>query len=369
MKILFLSSTIPNYVADGLFHGLRCLDGVTLVDVPRIDYMYTNATDEALDKTGSRGNTLYHLLQESEGLGGRRTFWQRDLEEYDCIIFSDIYEQCDLFHKIYRGIHPKKRQSLCIVDGYDVPAMFPYFHNSFNLKVRPWVYTYSISKVPYFKREYENASALYGVPKQRFLSLNKMLSVVLQKPASLFPISMSIPEALIQYIPLGNKPQEFVQYNIDEELSELFPERPPASLGKWQPVYENQAQYYQDIGRSKFGITLKRAGWDCLRHYEYTAKGAILCFRDLHKKSPFCAPFELDDTNCIPYQHKSELLSKIGKMSLLELEQIQENQYKWIARYTTRQVAQRFLDYFFATQKAQAARQYFPVSKQVAETC
>jgi len=344
MKILFLNGNVPNYVTDGLFHGLKSIPGVLVVDTPRLDYMYEDAASGDLAKTGSRGNTLYSLLPDAKEANGKRTFWQTDLEEYDYIVFTNIFQQCDLFHFIYKSINPKKRNALCIIDGDDMPAMFPFFNNSFNIRVRPWSYFYRIRKANYFKREYESTGSLVGVTKEKFSFLNKLFSAVLKKPSALLPISMSIPGKHIEYVPLKNKIKEFVDYNVDEELSDLFNQRKAAELGKWQPAFEKQKDYYDDIRQSKFGITTKRAGWDCLRHYEYAAKGAILCFKNLQAKNEFCAPFGLNESNCITYHSREDLLNKIKSKSVGELESIQENQYRWIENHTTEEVANRFLD-------------------------
>ncbi|MDB5119069.1 MAG: hypothetical protein JWN56_287 [Sphingobacteriales bacterium] len=344
MKILFLNGNIPNYVTDGLFHGLRSIPGIVVVDTPRVDYMYTDATVEDLKKTGSRGNTLYKLLNEATETAGKRTYWQMEMEQYDYILFTDIYHQCDLFHYIYKSLHPKRRASLCIIDGYDTTSMFPYFNNSFNLKVRPWTYFYKVNTANYFKREHESAPGLFGITADRFPTLNKVLSKMIKMPLKVFPISMAIPEEHIEYVPLKNKSKEFVNYNVDNELVDLLTVKAVSELGKWQPMFENQNDYYTDIKQSKFGITAKREGWDCLRHYEYAAKGAILCFKNLDKKNTYCAPFGLDNTNCITYTNKQDLLNKLKSATITELEDLQNNQYKWVENYTTKKVALRFLD-------------------------
>lgn len=344
MKILFLNSTIPNYVTDGLFHGLRSIPGITVVDVPRLDYMYCDASMPALAKTGSKGNTLYKLLQDVPEIKGNRTFWYENINEYDLIIVSDIFHQCDLFHSIYNKLHRSKKSKLCIVDGYDDVAMFPFFNISYNLRIRPWSYLYKTRRVQYFKREYQNAASLFGFSKERFPFYNKIFSRFFKRPGTVYPISMSIPQIHIKYIPFKNKVNDFVAYNVDKDLNDLFADRRIAELGKWQPAFNDQFEYFSNIEKSKFGITSKRAGWDCLRHYEYAAKGTILCFKNLANKDLLCAPFELDETNCIPYFNKEDLLRKIRSKSIMELESIQEQQYKWIEKYTTKKVALRFLD-------------------------
>lgn len=43
----------------------------------------------------------------------------------------------------------------------------------------------------------------------------------------------------------------------------------------------DEKAYYHDYAQSVFGITHKKAGWDCLRHYEILANGCIPFFKDL----------------------------------------------------------------------------------------
>jgi len=38
---------------------------------------------------------------------------------------------------------------------------------------------------------------------------------------------------------------------------------------------------------------MKRGGWDCLRHYEIAAAGAVPCVRQLEGKPSSCAPHGL----------------------------------------------------------------------------
>lgn len=342
MKILYINSSTPSYVADGLFHGLKMLAEIEIVDCPKMNYMYQDATCLDLERTGTHGNTLYGLLN-GDPLRGERTLWPYDIDKFDYIIFTDIFMECDLFNYIYKILHPSRRNRICIVDGYDTSAMFPYFNNMKNLKIRPWTYLYPVRKVKYFKREVVNSADLLGISKEKYGVVNEFISRFIRLPGKLLPVSMSIPEELIEYIPLAEKSKDFVNYNLDPELADLFPQHKIAELGKWQPSISDQALYFAEIGKSRFGITTRRAGWDCLRHYEYAAKGAILCFRNLHSKPALTAPYGLDAGNCIAYDNRKQLMDQLSAFSDRELQIIQDNQYKWIRNHTTRSVATRFL--------------------------
>ncbi|MBN7799916.1 hypothetical protein J0A67_03540 [Algoriphagus aestuariicola] len=45
--------------------------------------------------------------------------------------------------------------------------------------------------------------------------------------------------------------------------------------------FGSELEYYQMYQAAKFGFTWKKGGWDCLRHYEIIANGAIPVFRDI----------------------------------------------------------------------------------------
>lgn len=46
-------------------------------------------------------------------------------------------------------------------------------------------------------------------------------------------------------------------------------------------TYDSEEEYYKEYQQSWFGITTKKAGWDCMRHYEILANGCIPLFEDL----------------------------------------------------------------------------------------
>ena len=48
-------------------------------------------------------------------------------------------------------------------------------------------------------------------------------------------------------------------------------------------IYDDEEEYYQDYRDSLFALTKKKAGWDCLRHYEIMAQGCIPLFENLEE--------------------------------------------------------------------------------------
>jgi hypothetical protein len=79
------------------------------------------------------------------------------------------------------------------------------------------------------------------------------------------PISFSIPREKI-------RPLELSKSNL------IAPLVPGVSSTF---IYDNEKDYYDMYADSMFGLTWKKAGWDCLRHYEILAAGCIPLFVDI----------------------------------------------------------------------------------------
>jgi len=46
-------------------------------------------------------------------------------------------------------------------------------------------------------------------------------------------------------------------------------------------LFTNESDYYAEYQKSWFALTCKKAGWDCMRHYEILANGCIPVFKDI----------------------------------------------------------------------------------------
>lgn len=79
------------------------------------------------------------------------------------------------------------------------------------------------------------------------------------------PITFSIPEEkIVKTFPGKTK-----------LLSDLIP-------GKIETyIYHTEEDYYNEYKQSFFAITIKKAGWDCMRHYEIMANGCLPVFLDI----------------------------------------------------------------------------------------
>lgn len=80
-----------------------------------------------------------------------------------------------------------------------------------------------------------------------------------------YPISFSIPEQKI--------------ISGVTEKTKRFAHIVPGDLSTY--IFDTEASYRADYQTSVFGRTQRKAGWDCLRHYEILANGCIPWFQDL----------------------------------------------------------------------------------------
>ena len=86
----------------------------------------------------------------------------------------------------------------------------------------------------------------------------------------LYPISFSIPACkIVAEVPAKKR-----------YMSRMIPGNPESY------IYQTEEEYYRQYQESFFARTTQKAGWDCMRHYEILANGAIPYFPDLPKCPP-----------------------------------------------------------------------------------
>lgn len=331
--IVFLHPGIPDYAGDGLFHGLRMLLGNEVIDYPRMDYMYTDYPPERWKGVGNGGKILYGLLKDNQVLQKHREKIDDAIRNSQTIIISQPNGFGKEIVPLMNGIkHCNAWQKIVWVDGSDVPAVFPFISFRRTLREFPTTILWPMHRWLYFKREY--AGKQHMAPS--------VLPAVLKK-YRIQPLSISIPEEHIENISIDHKRKDFPGYVVDEGLAKLE-KLHHGSLGAQSFLFNDELSYLQDICDSRFGITTKRSGWDALRHYEYAAKSAILCFKQLNEKPASSAPHGLDHTNCIVYQNAKDLRERIQSLTEEERRSLQMNTYHWVKEHSTKEEAQRFLN-------------------------
>lgn len=227
--------TMAEYVTDSLFHGLRSLLGDDVVDSPRLWHMYRKDKAEdrvRFDRLWGRGFTLYGLLGDDSGVDRSDVPARLAARHYDLVVVTVHCSAADA-HQKYRVLdHVRKiaehypPHKIAFVDTLD-SSSFDY------QELRPLAV--------YFKRE------------------------LVDRPWA-HPVSISIPREKFVSSPRLEK---------DKDFAACVPGRHSTY------VFEHEADYYADYQRSLFGLTTRKGGWDCMRHYEILANGCVPYFSGL----------------------------------------------------------------------------------------
>lgn len=258
MKIFYLTTKDPTLQGDFqencILIGLRQLVGNLVVDWPRKDVLYGDFSKSPKEQLHGRGFTLYSEPIEDIK---RNEDIKSQITEDDVILYG-VTEAYGITE--YPELN-KLTPNVWYIDGHDDP---------------------NIRKTPCFKRE------------------------LFQTHSGVWPTGFGIPDWCIRATNLEAK-TKMVQLNApDPELMGKYGTVPKIhfhpTLSNY--IFENEKDYYDDMASAWFGVTVKRGGWDSLRHYEIIAAGSVLVFRDYDKKPKMCAPQELP---CFSYSSVEEL--------------------------------------------------------------
>jgi hypothetical protein len=323
-RVLFVNSNTPDYLADGVFHGLRELLGPDAVDFPKAEYLYAGFPRDAFSGLWGRGFTLYALLPDIE-VRRHHVLWRALDGEFDLVVFGDIWRSFGLWSEW----GPRLRQAgraMAVLDGHDTPRPYPYSFFWWRRRYW-WLLPRAHTRAPYFKREV--------TPATRWFASYLLLPPPVGRRLGTLPISFSIPSQKIVCAPV-EKVKDFPIHIVDPELAQ----RVGGELGH---AFEREEDYYGDLRRTRFGITTKRRGWDAMRHYEIAASGAVPCFRDLDRKPVTCAPFGLHAGNCISYRDADDLLARVKGISDSRYDELQKGALAWARANTTVERARALL--------------------------
>jgi hypothetical protein len=327
MRLLFLTVNREDYLSDSILHGLREILGASVVDYPKKDCLYTSHHQK--QPIYGNGFTLYKTLDDID-IDRTRISDKICRDYFDYIFFSDISEQFGYLLTYYNYIN---RNKIVIIDGNDSPKIFPFFGKYW--RKFPYMFLPSFQNKSYiFKREWTPLTLKY----RSYLLLPNFVCSKFYQNLNIHKISFSIPNIkIVKEVPLKSK--LFGYHIVDPEIIEKH------NYGEAHYAFDNEEDYYKDLQISRFGITTKRAGWDCMRHYEIAANGAVPCFRDLDLKPHYCAPHDLTPgINCINYHSYEDLIEKINSIDEFNYKHMQINAMDWVRTKTTKNIASYILD-------------------------
>ncbi|HEX8158870.1 MAG TPA: hypothetical protein VF526_15905 [Solirubrobacteraceae bacterium] len=321
-RVLFVTPGFEDYLSDGILHGLRELLGSDAIDFPKQDVLYAGGS--GLVRGG--GFTLYGLLDDVP-LDRHRALFRAEAGEFDLVVFGDIWRTFGLFTEW--GPRLRGRVPVAVLDGADRVEPYPY--GGFWWRRRSWwALPRAHTRATYFKREITPWTGWF----RSYLLLPPPLAA--RTVRWLRPTAFSIPEGKILAAP-PEKDRDFATHVVDAQLA-------PFVGGSTSHVFACENAYRADLQRARFGVTCKREGWDCLRHYEIAANGAVPCFRDLHRKPETCAPHGLrDGVNCLAYSEPGALIARVGALSGEAYARIQAGALRWARANTTVRRAEELL--------------------------
>lgn len=267
MRILFVTTVDAKSQGDllevSILHGLREVLGEDCVDFPRKKVMYHDWSSTKKEELHGGGFTLYR--KPIKDLSEK----QRELDNFDYVIYgvSNAYGQQEI--KEINNLVPK--ENIWHLDGHDLYGNAPRMINFQGEEI------IGVQKNNCFKRE------------------------LVENVRNVHPIGFGIPEYQIRDVDFSLKNQIYQKTAPD---SALFKEVNDLGGGRSHHIFTDENDYYDDLSKSWIGLTCKKGGWDCLRHYEIIASGALLLFRDYDLKPKFCSPMFLP---CLSYSTKEEL--------------------------------------------------------------
>ncbi len=225
-KVLFITrGNAPDYLNDCVFHGLNTLADVDLYSNSDLWYMYDDIDTDGKQSLYGKGFTIYGRIPSKSKIAVFKGFDKIKLlrlireKFFDLVVYGSIW-RCDSYLNFVRKYYEPSR--VFLIDGED--------HQKINKNVANGVY---------FKRENTRIAE-----------------------DKIYPISFAVPEELV------------LESTLSKE--KYWATVIPGNLTTY--LFETEAEYFHDYAISRFAITTRKGGWDCLRHYEIMMNGCIPYF-------------------------------------------------------------------------------------------
>jgi hypothetical protein len=288
MKILYITDHrksyqcagfINDYLNDLLFYGLTELDDVEVVSSTPIIHLY-RPLQKHIDPKILWGNGFSASFLLNDPPPAIDTSINQKIHDryFDYIVYGSVYRCLDGYEEISQIYHKSR---IILIDGEDHTNIHPLseYHR-------------------YFKRE------------------------LLDSYSGIIPIHFAIPS------------QKISSNSLDkiQMLGTVIPGKSSTY------IFKDEASYYNDYNISYFGLTQKKAGWDCMRHYEILANCCVPLFIDI----------ELCPKKIMTNMPKS-LLIEAGQSltSINKYASIQKELYDYTIKYlTTKKLAEYVISFW-----------------------
>ena len=233
MKILFIAKgDYPDLQNDTILHGGRNLFGNDFIDINRSWYSYKKDRDlywnQRIPNGGNsygRGFYLSGTLPEDPEVDRTDVLAKIKNRYFDGVIYGSATRCLDYLAEVRAAYPPNK---IAFVDGEDDQTVRRQYLDMGHVFKRElvWPTTDNLHHIQ------------FGAPKEKIVA--------------------AIPEKTREYATV-----------IPGDLSTY--------------IFKNEQDFYHDYQTSYFGLTMKKGGWDCGRHYEILMNGCVPYFPDIRK--------------------------------------------------------------------------------------
>lgn len=310
MKILFVAANKNiDYLKDCIFHGLSECANTDIFLANDLWYMFEGNAPEAIKTLYGKGFSIANRISRDRKKVEKKEDIEKKIDDrfYDLIIYGSIFRCDDYLDLVLKRY---KKNEIIFLDGEDYN-----FDILYSMKLGKGLSCSTMletckkrkkaielsQKGIYFKRELRNEDYNFFIP-----------------------ISFSIPEELV--IDSITKKER--------KVADIIP-------GKIETYkYDTEREYFEGYQRSMWGVTCKKGGWDCMRHYEILANGCIPYFFDI-EKCPSTTMVNFPKSIILETNrmfHKKVSLNEYMYFAEMLLEYTREN-------LTTRRVAGMMLSY------------------------
>lgn len=273
MRILFFTTGGDDYLQDSILYGLKKKFGKDVVDYPQKKILQKSVGNKDIY---GRGFTLYgNLPYEKECEGSVYDDWNDG--KFDITIFGGIYrQQYDLAYYRNYGQFKNIKTKWAFLDGED--DGFGCIADATHFGT-------------YFKRENP-----FNYPGVKIIGL-------------------SIPAEKM----LLERPQKTKTFTTHVQCRDAYLVQEVIDNCTENPLWVKEGEYYNDLAKSKYGITMKKSGWDVPRQMENAAHFVVNCIYNRAWDNTTWAdkPKEVhplglvDMENCIIWDTPDELVEKI----------------------------------------------------------
>ena len=224
IKILYLTKgDHVDYQNDCVLIGLKEILGENVIDINKQQHIYNEFDENQALKMYGKGMSVTRAIPDIEV---DRTDITNKIKNrfFDFIVYGSIWRCSENINDILKYYSPHE---IIAIDGED------------EINIHP---TYDLG-IKYFKREL----------------INSMKNI--------FPISFAIPRNKINFI--TDKKTRCVAICDPRDRSTY--------------IYNDEKSYYRGYQEALFAYTMKKAGWDCMRHYEIISNGCIPIFFNIEQ--------------------------------------------------------------------------------------